>query len=119
MPACSAMVAGGETKGRLGSKKKHGIGGRNQEAELAYAIVARNKVAAAFMCTEDIDDNSDAAVAIVSQESAATAKKIGRRHLSSHDSYHALKKMNSLIFTGLTGTNVNDIAILVADKDIA
>lgn len=118
MPAGSAIVAGGEATVRLGSNKQ-GKGGRNQEAALAYTIVARNKVMAAFMGTDGIDGNSDAAGAIVSQQSAATARKIGRRHLAVHDSYHALKEMNSLIFTGLTGTNVNDIAILVADKDIA
>ncbi len=118
MPEGSAIVAGGEATVRLGSKK-HGKGGRNQEAALAYAIVSGNKITAAFMGTDGIDGNSDAAGAIISQQSAATAKKIGRRHLAVHDSYHALKEMNSLIFTGLTGTNVNDIAVLVADKDVA
>jgi glycerate-2-kinase len=118
MPEGSAIVAGGETTVRLGSKKP-GKGGRNQEAALAYAIASGNKVTAAFMGTDGIDGNSDAAGAIISQQSTATAKKIGHRHLVVHDSYHALKEMNSLIFTGLTGTNVNDIAVLVADKNIA
>lgn len=115
----SAIVAGGETTVRLGSK--HGRGGRNQEAALAYAIHARNSVVAAFIGTDGIDGNSDAAGAIISPKSAAIAKKVDiRRHLESHDSYRALKNMNSLIITGWTGTNVNDITILlVDDKDVA
>jgi glycerate-2-kinase len=121
MQAGSAIVAGGETTVRLGNKK-HGKGGRNQEAALAYAIHAKKGAAviAAFMGTDGIDGNSDAAGAIISARSAAIAKKIGPRYLAAHDSYHALEKMNSLLFTGLTGTNVNDVTILVvADKDVA
>jgi glycerate-2-kinase len=120
MQAGSAVVAGGETTVKLGNKK-HGKGGRNQEAALAYAVHAKNDAAvAAFMGTDGIDGNSDAAGAIVSGRSAAIAKKIGNRHLAAHDSYQALEKMSSLLFTGLTGTNVNDITImLVADKDVA
>jgi glycerate-2-kinase len=41
------------------------------------------------------------------------AKKIDlEKYLNMHDSYHAFKKLNSLIFTGFTGTNVNDIAVV-------
>jgi glycerate 2-kinase len=40
-------------------------------------------------------------------------KKLGlKRYLNNHDSYNALKKVNSVIMTGRTGTNVNDIAII-------
>lgn len=107
-----ALVAGGETTVRLG--KNAGRGGRNQEAALSYAILkgASNAIVA-FMGTDGIDGNSDSAGALVSPKSIALAKKAGaKRRLAIHDSYHALEKMHSLIFTGLTGTNVNDIAIL-------
>jgi glycerate 2-kinase len=107
-----ALVAGGETTVRLG--KKAGRGGRNQEAALSYAMHAEDPGAvAAFMGTDGIDGNSDAAGALVSPKSIALAQKAGaRRLLAIHDSYRALEKMHSLIFTGLTGTNVNDISIL-------
>ena len=108
--AGQALVAGGETTVKLG--KNPGKGGRNQEAALAYAL-AKPGAVAAFMGTDGIDGNSDAAGAIISQKSMDLAKKIDAgRYLAAHDSYHALEEMNSLLFTGLTGTNVNDIAIV-------
>jgi len=33
--------------------------------------------------------------------------------LGDNDSYHALEKTGGLIFTGATGTNVNDVAVLL------
>jgi glycerate-2-kinase len=110
-----AMVLGGETTVKMGSKKE-GVGGRNQEAALSCAMAMKNAPAiAAFMGTDGIDGNSDAAGAIVSQKTASIAesKRVNlHAHLASHDSYHALRKLRSLIVTGRTGTNVNDIAIV-------
>jgi glycerate-2-kinase len=105
-----AFVAGGETTVRLG--RKAGTGGRNQEAALVFAL-ENACVTAAFVGTDGIDGNSDAAGALVSGKSAKIARKINANvFLDRHDSYHALKKMNSLVFTGYTDTNVNDIAIV-------
>ncbi len=105
-----ALVAGGETTVRLG--KKSGRGGRNQEAALAFALENANATAA-FIGTDGIDGNSDAAGALVSEKSRGLARKTNaKKFLDRHDSYHALRKMNSLVFTGYTGTNVNDIAII-------
>lgn len=33
--------------------------------------------------------------------------------LEQNDSYHALERADGLIFTGPTGTNVNDVAVLL------
>jgi glycerate 2-kinase len=109
-----AIVAGGETTVTLGNAA--GKGGRNQEAALAYAMAFKRSMdmAAAFIGTDGVDGNSNAAGAIVSQRSIETALKIkAKRYLREHDSYHALKEMGSLIFTGYTGTNVNDLAIVL------
>lgn len=109
-----AAVAGGETTVRLG--KKSGVGGRNQEAALACAASLKSDAVVACMGTDGIDGNSDAAGAIVSQRTIMRTweKKIDLgKYLVRHDSYHALKELDSLIFTGRTGTNVNDIAIIV------
>jgi len=35
--------------------------------------------------------------------------------LQQNDSYHALKAADALIVTGPTGTNVNDVAVLLID----
>ncbi|MDQ3727001.1 MAG: DUF4147 domain-containing protein [Thermoproteota archaeon] len=111
-----AIVAGGETTVRLG-KSKSGLGGRNQEAALTcLAEVNRDDVVIACMGTDGIDGNSDAAGAILSSQTILLAKKMDlKKYLNRHDSYHVFKKLNSLIFTGFTGTNVNDVAIVCAD----
>jgi glycerate 2-kinase len=111
-----AMVAGGETTVRLG-KSKSGLGGRNQEAALASLTeLGRDDVVIACLGTDGIDGNSDAAGAIVSPQTVMFARKIDlKKYLKRHDSYHAFKRLNSLIFTGFTGTNVNDIAIVCTD----
>ncbi|AIC14817.1 glycerate kinase type-2 family protein [Nitrososphaera viennensis] len=114
-PGPFAIVAGGETTVRLGNATA-GKGGRNQEAALACALALKEPkgMTAAFVGTDGIDGNSDAAGAIISERSAkavAADRANARRYLRGHDSYSALKKMESLVFTGYTGTNVNDIAI--------
>jgi glycerate-2-kinase len=109
-PGPFALVAGGETTVKLGNAA--GRGGRNQEAALACALALKNQkgITAAFVGTDGIDGNSDAAGAIISDKSKIDTAD-ARRHLRGHDSYSALKKMESLVFTGYTGTNANDIAI--------
>jgi glycerate 2-kinase len=108
-----AIVAGGETTVRL-NKSVNGTGGRNQEAALAYTMkLRRSDLALACMGTDGIDGNSDAAGALASPKTIALAKGMNlNEYLDNHDSYHAFKKLRSLIFTGYTGTNVNDIAII-------
>jgi glycerate 2-kinase len=108
-----AIVAGGETIVKL-EMSKNGLGGRNQEAALScLAELDRCDIAIACIGTDGIDGNSDAAGALVSSKTIMLAKKMDlQKYLDMHDSYHAFKKLNSLIFTGFTGTNVNDIAIV-------
>jgi glycerate-2-kinase len=110
-----AIVAGGETTVKL-DRRKNGLGGRNQEAALAcLATLNRHDVAVGCVGTDGIDGNSDAAGALVSPRTIMLAKKMDlQRYLDMHDSYHALKKLHSLIFTGYTGTNVNDISICMS-----
>jgi glycerate-2-kinase len=108
-----AVVLGGETTVTI--RGTAGTGGRNQEAGLSCAILQPLQLLVANMGTDGIDGGSDAAGSLVSSATShiANRKKIDlRRHLDRHDSYPALKAANSLIFTGRTGTNVNDIAII-------
>jgi glycerate-2-kinase len=109
-----AIVAGGETTVKLNTRKNNGLGGRNQEAALAcLAELDRHDVAIGCIGTDGIDGNSDAAGALISSKTILLAKKMDlQKYLNMHDSYHAFKKLRSLIFTGFTGTNVNDIAII-------
>lgn len=110
-----AIVAGGETTVKLNSSK-NGLGGRNQETALACLVnLHRQDIAVGCIGTDGIDGNSDAAGALVSPKTIVLAKKMNLLgYLNRHDSYHALKKLHSLIFTGYTGTNVNDISICMS-----
>jgi glycerate-2-kinase len=115
-PRPFALVMGGETVVKLGSKPA-GIGGRNQEAALSCAVSMKHNddVAVACIGTDGIDGNSDAAGAIVSSRTISLARSRNlnlRKYLAGHDSYRALGKLSSVIFTGRTETNVNDIAVI-------
>jgi glycerate 2-kinase len=114
-----ALVMGGETTVKLNRFQRNGIGGRNQEAVLSAALKCRLPPTAdiAILCmgTDGVDGNSKAAGAILTpktisriEESAMNVKE----YMDKHDSHSALKKLRSLIVTGRTGTNVNDISII-------
>ena len=38
--------------------------------------------------------------------------------LKNNDAYHALQKVDGLVITGPTGTNVNDVAVLLLKREI-
>ncbi len=108
-----AFLAGGETVVRLTGK---GLGGRNQELALAAAPgIAGMENAAVFSVGSDgTDGPTDAAGGYVDGETQAALAARGlqvHRVLADNDAYHALQAVEGLIFTGPTGTNVNDVAI--------
>lgn len=107
-----AFLAGGETVVKLTG---HGLGGRNQELALAAAEGISGMCAAVFSVGSDgTDGPTDAAGGYVDGDTLAEMKEAGlslEAVLKDNDAYHALEKTGGLIFTGPTGTNVNDIAI--------
>ena len=109
-----AYLAGGETVVRLIGKGK---GGRNQELALAAAPGLDGLNAAVFSVGSDgTDGPTDAAGGYVDGETMAALRSQGVdvfEVLQDNDAYHALKKSDGLIFTGATGTNVNDVAVLL------
>ncbi len=114
----AAVVLGGETTVTV---KGRGKGGRNQELALNAAIGIRGlKAALAALATDGIDGPTDAAGAIadgMTYEKASFMNMSVDRHLYKNDSYSFFKSLGDLIITGPTGTNVDDIIlILVADQ---
>ena len=109
-----AYLAGGETVVRLTGK---GMGGRNQELALAAAPGIDGLNAAVFSVGSDgTDGPTDAAGGYVDGETMASFREQGVdvfAVLQNNDAYHALEKTDGLIFTGATGTNVNDVAVLL------
>lgn len=113
-----AFIAGGETVVHLTGK---GLGGRNQELALASAEgIAGLKDTAIFSVGSDgTDGPTDAAGGYADQDTLTKLKEQGIELfevLTNNDSYHALEKTGGLIITGATGTNVNDVSVLLIKR---
>lgn len=110
----TAYLAGGETVVRLTG---HGLGGRNQELALAAAPGLTGLPAAVFSVGSDgTDGPTDAAGGYVDGDTAAALAARGLDAgavLADNDAYHALQAVDGLIVTGPTGTNVNDVAVVL------
>lgn len=110
-----AVIAGGETVVKVKGKGK---GGRNQELALSAALALRKKrnVILFSLGSDGTDGPTDAAGGIVD---GLTIQKISAKGLNAsglledNDSYRALKAADALIKTGPTGTNVNDVSVLL------
>jgi len=109
----ATILAGGETTVTvIGSGK----GGRNQELALSSSKIIRNLhgVVLASMGTDGIDGVTDVAGGIVDAHSYSRAEKLGLKVddvLAENDSYTFFEKLKDYIYTGPTGTNVNDIVV--------
>ena len=108
-----AFIAGGETVVKLTGK---GLGGRNQELALSAAAgIAGLPGAAVFSVGSDgTDGPTDAAGGYCDGDTAAALLAQGiviDDVLRDNDAYHALERVDGLIMTGPTGTNVNDVAV--------
>ena len=116
VPKPAGIIAGGETTVTVTGK---GLGGRNQEIALATVrnLKGMNGVAVASLSTDGVDGPTDAAGAIADGKTLVRAAKMGltpEEYLAENDSYHFFSKLGDLIFTGPTGTNVNDVSVIVA-----
>lgn len=110
-----ALILGGETVVTL---RGAGMGGRNQEMALSVALgIAGMKNVVFFSFGSDgTDGPTEAAGGIVDGTTVSRIRGKGfapEQLLDENDSYHALKCAGDLIVTGPTGTNVNDVAVLL------
>ncbi|MGR9114461.1 MAG: glycerate kinase type-2 family protein [Gammaproteobacteria bacterium] len=113
-----ALLAGGETTVTLNGK---GMGGRNQELALAFALAAEKQGLTGpwtFLSggTDGRDGPTDAAGGIVDPGSTQRMRLAGtdpEAFLNDNNSYNALASSQDLLETGATGTNVADLQILL------
>lgn len=110
-----AYIAGGETVVNLTG---HGKGGRNQEIALSAAagIDGMDNVVVFSIGSDGTDGPTDAAGGYSDGMTAAVLRNKGIDIfdvLKDNDAYNALKETDGLIITGPTGTNVNDVAVLL------
>ena len=114
-PKLLGIVAGGETTVTVKGK---GLGGRNQELALSAALNLKDteECVIASFSTDGVDGPTDAAGAIVDGYTLRRARMLGldpAKYLENNDSYNFFLKLGDLIHTEITGTNVNDIAVIL------
>ena len=114
-PKPCGIVAGGETTVTVIGDGK---GGRSQELVLGAALKISGLKGAivASLSTDGVDGPTPAAGALADGETISRSlgqKLDARSFLANNDSYSFFSRMNDLIFTGPTETNVNDIALIV------
>jgi glycerate 2-kinase len=113
-----AFIAGGETVVQL---KGNGKGGRNQELALAAAngISDLTNIAIFSIGSDGTDGPTDAAGGYVDTNTKKILEEKGIQIydvLENNDAYHALRECDGLIITGPTGTNVNDLSVLLIKR---
>ncbi|MCA1959079.1 MAG: glycerate kinase [Nitrospira sp.] len=112
-PAC--LIAGGEPTVTVTGRGK---GGRAQEFATAAAFHLHGMPRAwlAAVGSDGTDGPTDAAGAVVTGNTVVRARSLGVDLLSAlnrHDTYPALRALGCHIYTGPTGTNVNDLYLLL------
>jgi glycerate 2-kinase len=114
-PAC--VISSGETTVTVTGS---GRGGRNQELALASAETLGSlgtPIALASAGTDGIDGPTDAAGAVIDSSTVARAAARGLppidSYLQNNDSYSFFDTLGDLIRTGPTGTNVDDLQVLL------
>jgi hydroxypyruvate reductase len=113
VPAC--LIWGGETTVTV---RGSGKGGRNQELALAAAMAMEGMqgVALLALATDGTDGPTDAAGAIVDGGTAGRARQKGwdlHETLDDNNSYPLLEDTGDLLRLGPTGTNVNDLLVIL------
>jgi len=111
------LISGGETTVNV---KGNGVGGRNMELALAFAIEIDGAEGVTLVSagTDGTDGPTDAAGALVD---GTTVKRANEQnldpdtYLKNNDSYTFFKNTGELLITGSTGTNVMDLQIIAIE----
>ncbi|RLE61135.1 MAG: glycerate kinase [Thermoprotei archaeon] len=118
IPSPAVVLMGGETTVTV---RGSGKGGRNQELALSASIQIKGieGVAIASVGSDGRDGPTDVAGAIVDGTSVLKAEKLGldpEKFLADNNSYGFFEKVGGHVKTGYTGTNVNDLIVIVVEK---
>lgn len=110
-----ALLSGGETTVTVHGD---GRGGRNTEFLLSLLITLEGQANTyAIACdTDGIDGSADNAGALIAPDSLIRAQQLGmcaKSYLSRNDAYSFFKRLDDLVITGPTHTNVNDYRAII------
>ncbi|MBV9774155.1 MAG: DUF4147 domain-containing protein [Gemmatimonadetes bacterium] len=111
----AAFLLGGESTVTV---RGRGHGGRSQELALAAALQIEGEpgVVIAAVGTDGRDGPTDAAGGMVDGETVARGRALGMEAtdaLERNDSHSFLRATGDLVVTGPTGTNVNDLVVVL------
>ena len=113
----AAIIFGGETTVNV---RGSGRGGRNQELALSSARrIAGLRAIVASLATDGIDGPTEAAGAIVDGGTSRRASEAGlpiEKFLAENDSYSFFERTRDMVVTGPTGTNVNDLVLILVSE---
>jgi len=115
-PAC--LIFGGETTVKVTGD---GLGGRNQDLSMHMIrrLAGKRKLLFISFATDGEDGPTDAAGGAVDgflfNNGASENRLEINQFIANNDAYHYLEQLGALIKTGATGTNVNDLIIVVME----
>lgn len=118
-PGLYALISGGELTVEV--RNSEGKGGPNLEylMGLMLALDTPYDVEAIACDSDGIDGSQDNAGGYINSTSLARAKDASldvEEYLATNNSYELFRALGDLIVTGPTGTNVNDIRIILVDS---
>ncbi len=111
-----ALLSGGETTVTIPEGMTPGMGGRNSHyaLTLALSLWGREGIACLAADTDGIDGHGDAAGALVTAGLfSASSRDEAAAALAAFDSHTYFAKHGHQLVTGPTGTNVNDLRIIL------
>lgn len=114
-PVAASIMAGETT---VDTKNASGLGGPCMETALACAIklveLGTDGWLVLGLATDGIDGPTDAAGAVITSEMMQSVDIAhAKQSLINHDSLAFLQQLNALILTGPTGTNLNDVCMVL------
>ncbi|PSP70215.1 glycerate kinase [Halobacteriales archaeon QH_9_66_26] len=111
----AVLLSGGETTVTVSGD---GTGGPNHEFALSSALELHTTgVTVASVDTDGLDGATDAAGAIVDRTTVDGKRTAATRALAANDAAPVLGSADATIETGPTGTNVNDLRVVVVEGD--
>ena len=115
-------LSGGSRRGLVEASRR-GLGGRNQQLVLAalehLAGDGAERIALLSGGTDGEDGPTDAAGAVLDAEVVARARQFGldpAAYLARNDAYNFFRRLDALVKTGPTGTNVCDVRVVVVER---
>jgi hydroxypyruvate reductase len=117
----AAFLLGGETTVTVSGG---GVGGRNQELALAAALEIDGEpgITLAAFGTDGVDGPTRAAGGVVDGTTVVRGRALGldaADHLARNDAHPFLRAAGDLLVTGRTGTNVNDVVIVLVESPLS